>query len=236
MVRIAAAVIALAASVVGLAAHGSEEIAVRALEYGAASYVPKSQLAHKLRETVSSVLAMARADRSLGRLMDSLTESQSRFELPSDPALFPPLVDYLQHRVTVLKSWDEVERVRIGVAVEEALRNAFYHGNLELSYEQLESDSGPDLVARRLAEPPYRDRKIDVLADFSRLQLRIVISDEGRGYDYRGVASSDKSQLLAGDAGRGLLLMRSFMDEVTYNDRGNEVTLVKRAPAQLPES
>ena len=31
--------------------------------------------------------------------------------------------------------------------------------------------------------------------------------------------------------GRGLVLMRAFMDEVKFNDRGNEVTMIKRREA-----
>ena len=34
--------------------------------------------------------------------------------------------------------------------------------------------------------------------------------------------------------GRGLLLMRTFLDEVRYNERGNEVTLIKRATRVAP--
>ena len=42
--------------------------------------------------------------------------------------------------------------------------------------------------------------------------------------------------LLAGEHGRGLVLMRAFMDEVTYNDAGNEVTMVKRRPPDVASS
>lgn len=51
-----------------ITAHGSEELAIRALEQGAASYVPKSQLSDKLLESVQRVLALARSDRSYQRL------------------------------------------------------------------------------------------------------------------------------------------------------------------------
>ena len=49
--------------VILMTAHGSEDVAVQALERGAASYVPKVNLARDLADTVASVLAVARADR-----------------------------------------------------------------------------------------------------------------------------------------------------------------------------
>lgn len=218
--------------VVLMTAHGSEEIAVGALECGAASYVAKGRLAQKLRETVSGVLAISRSDHSLIQLEESLQEFRVRLKLPNDSRLFPTLVDYLQQRVTVLKGWDEVDRVRIGIAIEEAVRNAHFHGNLELSQEQLESDSAHDLVAQRLTTPTYAERTIGVLADFSQTELRIVVTDNGKGFDHHGITEAAKSNLLTSDSGRGFVLMRTFMDEVSFNDAGNEVTLVKRAASK----
>jgi anti-sigma regulatory factor (Ser/Thr protein kinase) len=58
--------------------------------------------------------------------------------------------------------------------------------------------------------------------------LRIVVRDEGSGFDVVPVADSDDPAALAREGGRGLVLMRTFMDEVTYNDTGNEVAMVKR--------
>src|SRR5579863_3447444 len=56
--------------VILMTAHGSEEIAVQALRSGAASYVPKKNLAHDLVETVERVLAVSRAGRNHHRLWE----------------------------------------------------------------------------------------------------------------------------------------------------------------------
>src|SRR5689334_16667921 len=53
-----------AVPVILMTAHGSEEIAVAALQKGAASYVPKRNLAHDLAETIANVLQVARAGRN----------------------------------------------------------------------------------------------------------------------------------------------------------------------------
>src|SRR5439155_15236894 len=61
--------------VILMTAHGSEDVAVKALQLGAASYVPKRDLAKDLRETVASVLEASQAKRGHHRLMGYLTHA-----------------------------------------------------------------------------------------------------------------------------------------------------------------
>src|SRR5262249_19640266 len=56
--------------VVLMTAHGSEDIAIQALQKGAASYVPKKSLARDLPETLEQVLTAAKADRYQQRLLE----------------------------------------------------------------------------------------------------------------------------------------------------------------------
>jgi anti-sigma regulatory factor (Ser/Thr protein kinase) len=56
-----------------------------------------------------------------------------------------------------------------------------------------------------------------------------VVRDEGSGFDHASHIYS-RQQAFLGDHDRGLTLMRTFMDGVTFNEAGNEVTLIKRRP------
>jgi len=229
--------------VVLITAHGSEEIAVAALERGAASYVPKSQLATRLLVTVEQVLAMVRAERSQTELLKYLTATEFSFSLVNDPELVAPLVDHIQQVVTAVKLCDETGRVRVGVALEEALLNALYHGNLELKSEELgeyrsrllEADIDP--VEERRALEPYASRRIHVRGRITDREASIVIQDEGPGFDISTVPDPQVPENLEKENGRGLLLIQSFMDEVRFNDRGNEITMVKwrEVPLQVDE-
>ena len=55
-----------------------------------------------------------------------------------------------------------------------------------------------------------------------------MIRDEGGGFDVSSVPDPEAPGALEGEKGRGLSLMRTFMDDVTFNDAGNEVTMIKR--------
>ncbi len=224
--------------VVLMTGKGSEQIAAEVLKQGASSYVPKSRLAEDLRDTVDHLLTAAREDRYHSRLMHYLDKSDSVFILRNDLAQIRLLAGYLQQLLRCLPLGDQAERLRVGVAVEEALNNAYYHGNLEVGGTITEVDRKKyrELAQTRSVTQPYCDRRIYVRAEISREKATFVIRDEGPGFDF--------AQLLdAGDIieqeqfrGRGIVLMRTIMDDVIYNASGNEVTLVKHKVAENLEN
>jgi DNA-binding response OmpR family regulator len=216
--------------VIIMTSRGSEETAVRALRQGAASYVPKSMLARDLLETVRSVLAVSSRNRAHKRLMGCMTESHYSFVLANDCSLFHPLTTYLQEGISHMGLCGDVDLTRVGVALEEALANAFLHGNLEIDSE-LRGKDGEEyqaLIQRRISQLPYRDRRIYVRAELSPDEAVFVVADEGSGFDYSAVPDPTEPANLEKASGRGILLMRTFMDDLVFNETGNTVTLVKR--------
>lgn len=216
--------------VVLMTAQGSEDIAVQALQRGAASYLPKSRLAFELLETIDSVLAVARADRDQGKLADCLAESQWDFVLNNDTELLCPLVDLARQDLVRMGLCDDTVRTRLGIALHEALINAIDHGNLELSSELRERDdvAYQGLATERRQQMPYKDRKVHVQVRISRDEARYVVRDEGPGFDPSGLPDPTDPANLEKICGRGLLLIRTFMDEVQHNATGNEITMIKR--------
>jgi CheY-like chemotaxis protein/anti-sigma regulatory factor (Ser/Thr protein kinase) len=216
--------------VILMTAYGSEEVAVRALKAGAASYVPKSRMARDLLRTVESVLAAAGAQRSNARLMECLARNDCTFELENDAALLSSLADHLHQHVTRLGLCDETGRIRLTIALEEALANALYHGNLELSSELRRRDADAFLAAaeERRRQMPYRERTIRVTASVSRTEAVYVVRDEGPGFDPAQVPDPTDPANIEQSTGRGLLLIRAFMDDVMHNPSGNEITMIKR--------
>jgi CheY-like chemotaxis protein/anti-sigma regulatory factor (Ser/Thr protein kinase) len=222
--------------VILMTSRGSEEIAVQALQQGAASYVPKRLLAKRLTETIQRVLAIASRLRCHAQLLGCMSRIQCTFELANDHTLMEALVAYLQDSLVQMGLCDPTECTRIGIALEEALVNAMHHGNLEVSSDPRgECDEAYyALVARRRQESPYQDRRVFVEANLSRDEAVFVVRDEGPGFDLAKLPDPDDPAGLERVGGRGMLLMQAFMDEVTYNDRGNAVMLVKRRKTADP--
>jgi CheY-like chemotaxis protein len=217
--------------VIVMTAHGSEELAVRALQSGAASYVPKRELSRDLLEVVETVIDTAHGKRDQHRLMTSLEQTESRFVLENDPSLIPPLVAYLKQNVFRMSGSDETGLIQTTMALREALLNAMEHGNLQLDSSLRENDehSYHELARQRRREAPYCDRRVYVQARETRTEAVYVIRDEGPGFDTSRLPDPTDPANLEKRSGRGLLLMRAFMSEVRHNERGNEVTLIRRA-------
>ena len=121
--------------VVLLTAHGSEEVAVKALRSGAASYVPKKNLDRDLYRTLENVLAHCRTAKSDDQISACLTATQSEFVLGNEADWIGPLVGRLQRELLRLQLFDDSTQMRIGMAVREALANGVEHGNLEAGSE-----------------------------------------------------------------------------------------------------
>src|SRR5579883_328594 len=211
--------------------NGSEEIAMEALKAGAASYVPKRALARDLVPTIEQVLSVAQVDRRQQRLLGSFTSVENRLALENDPSLVPALVAYLQSQVTQLGVCELSERTRIGVALEEALLNGLYHGNLELSSDLRQDGSGEfeRRAQQRRHLSPYSERRLHVYARVTPAEATFVIRDEGPGFDPSKLPDPTDPANLEKASGRGLLLIQAFMDSVSHNSTGNEITLVKKA-------
>jgi CheY-like chemotaxis protein/anti-sigma regulatory factor (Ser/Thr protein kinase) len=216
--------------VILMTAHGSDEIAAQALKRGAASYVPKAKLAEDLADTIESVLSVANAQRDQHRLLECLTQTESHFVLDNDATLIPPLVGHLEAGLTRMKLSDETGLIQIAIALREAIINAMEHGNLEADSALRERDGGTysKLLEERRRQEPYKDRRVHVMSRESRDEAMYVVRDEGPGFDPSILPDPTDPGNLEKVSGRGLLLIRTFMDEIHHGDNGRELTMIKR--------
>ena len=100
--------------------------------------------------------------------------------------------------------YDETATFAVKLALEESLNNAIKHGNR--------------LDPRKMVEVHY-----DVNAE----RVRITVADQGNGFDPSGVPDPTTDENLEKPCGRGLLLMRAYMDEVSFSECGRQVRMTK---------
>ncbi|MEX2672402.1 MAG: ATP-binding protein [Phycisphaeraceae bacterium] len=101
----------------------------------------------------------------------------------------------------------------IKLALEEALANAIKHGN---------------------ASDPAKQVQVTYQVDPAR--VRIEVCDEGPGFDPEDVPDPTLDENLEKPFGRGVMLMRTYMTEVSYNASGNCVILVKARSSEQASS
>ena len=121
--------------------------------------------------------------------------------IPSDPAEARRVQDQIEQLLQDRRT-DDHDLFSIKLALEEALVNAIKHGN-------------------RL------DRSRRVRISYRLLPDRFVIriTDEGPGFDPADVPDPTAVENLARPCGRGLMLMRPYMTDLGFHERGNCVTM-----------
>jgi len=127
------------------------------------------------------------------------------FELPSALSLMHIVLEYLLKRVEKLGVC-KPEQSNLFVALDEAFVNAVKHGN--------------KFDAKKL---------VRITGEVSKQEARFTIEDEGEGFDVNNIPDPLDPENLFKTSGRGVLFIYNIMDEVKYNDRGNRLTMVKKA-------
>lgn len=101
----------------------------------------------------------------------------------------------------------------VHLALAEALVNAVKHGN----------QNDPD-------------KTVNVEFTIDQDNMVIQIEDQGTGFVPEDLPDPTAPENVGEPNGRGVMLMRAYMTEVHFNDRGNRVTLIKRWDCQRPHS
>ncbi|MFG0331682.1 MAG: ATP-binding protein [Phycisphaerales bacterium] len=117
-------------------------------------------------------------------------------------------IDRLRDEITARcleEGFDQAATFAIRLAFEEAVSNAFRHG----------AGDDPDAIVR-------------ITWEVSDGRVFLRVDDQGPGFDPDAVPDPTLDENLERLSGRGLLLMRAYMTEVSFNDTGNAITLVRR--------
>jgi serine/threonine-protein kinase RsbW len=113
-------------------------------------------------------------------------------------------------RVAEAAGFGEDDCYRIGMSVREGVINAFHYGNQERP-----------------------DKKIHLAVDLTEEKMIIHVLDEGKGFDLASVPNPLAEENLLSTSGRGIFLMRSFMDEFDVHKGrtgGAEIVMSKKLP------
>ena len=107
--------------------------------------------------------------------------------------------------------FDEDTRSGISMAVREGMINAVLHGN---HYDAA--------------------KRVNLTFEQTGQEMIVTIADEGTGFVPDEVPNPLAPENLLKDSGRGIFLMRAFMDDVKFRklEPGTEITLIKRVPGQ----
>ncbi len=189
--------------VVVLTSDANVDTAIEALNLGANNFLHKPPNS----EEILSVMWRATKQREIfleNVELNPFTERTIHIEIPSQLKF----IKGIAHNIIAdakLMGYDENElRDKVPVTVDEAVTNAIKHGN---KFQE--------------------DKKvyIDIHIDIDR--IKIIVADEGPGFNVKAVPDPTDPTNFLKPSGRGILFMSIGMDEVRYNEKGNILTLIK---------
>lgn len=177
---------------------------IKAFKLSAANFRRDDFQENELRDLVATVLDYKIRFVDTEEIIRDMRES-IEFELPSAISLMHIVLEYLMKRAEKLGVC-KPDQSNLFVALDEAFVNAVKHGN--------------KFDAKKL---------IRIAAEVSKAEARFTIEDEGDGFDVKNIPDPLDPENLFKTSGRGVLFIYNIMDEVQYNDRGNRLTMVKKA-------
>jgi len=205
-------------------------VALECVRKGATNHFPRALLDFEPQAVLETLRSLAVESRRRRTAMRSLSNQYFEFNIDNNRADVPAIASRLTNAVVETGLSDRSAATRVGVAIEEAMHNAIIHGNLEVSSELRQFDEAAycRAIELRRGQSPYSARRVKVTARISATEAVFVVQDEGPGFDVSQVPDPTDPRNLFRVGGRGILLMRSFMNAVHFTNGGRRVTLVKR--------
>ena len=204
---------------------------IPAIRAGAVDFFQKPFQVGGLLAGVDRAFQQIAARHARRALQSYSLREERRLRIPNDLGLIPhviaELTRNLDHEAGLTP--DEVEGVR--AALHEMTVNAIEHGNLGITFEEksrlMETPRAWwEEIQRRGRDSRLADRRATLTFENTPEAVVCHVADEGEGFNHADVP--DPTEFPTRLHGRGILIARIHMDEVTYNAKGNAVRLVKR--------
>jgi len=216
--------------VVMLTSYNSEQYVVDAMKLGANNYLKKPILK-------DTFLAFLRKYQNIIEMSD-LDRKVSSFQLnhnfsllfPTNFDIIPSIVNLLVSETDGVLSNEKQLDIRLGLS--ELLLNSVEHGNLGISFfeksDAILNDTLTFLYNERLAIPELNQRMVEVRFSYKNDQCEWLISDQGKGFDFKAIPDPSSEEGLLRLHGRGIFICKFQFDDMEYLGCGNQVRVIKK--------
>ena len=214
--------------VIMMTGYAELPMSIEALRLDAFDFLVKPFEFQSLEITLSKLASRQVSQQEL-REMFPLSNGHLQMAIPSRSEFIPSALSCFQEMLTSLCRVYHLNYQKLRLCLHEASTNAIIHGNLEMdsSLKEHSFEAFDTLLKERQSSPEFFQRQVTVLCRFSAERIEFEIADEGAGFDPSQLPDFEDPMRLKMISGRGLLLIQSFMDAVTWNASGNRITMVK---------
>lgn len=120
---------------------------------------------------------------------------------------------------------------RISLSLHEMVTNSIEHGNCEIGFDKkteiiLKNKSMAEMVREITKDPKFANRKVKITYDIGPDKAIFTIEDEGKGFQISDLPDPTGGDNIFAVHGRGIMMTKSFADEMNFNEKGNQVTMI----------
>ena len=214
--------------VVIMTRHGDLENSVQALRLSAFDFLLKPFKFQQLKTIIEKLESLQNPAEKLKDLLPFYEETL-QFSIPSRLKCVETAIERIQFIFSSIFKIQRLNSTQIAMCLGEAINNATIHGNLEVPSALKEEswDTFHKMVETREKMPQFGTRRIRVTCHLTPQFFSVEVEDEGSGFDTSSLPDPRNPENLLAASGRGLFLIRIYMDQVTWNAKGNRIRMVK---------
>ncbi|CRF34913.1 response regulator [Brachyspira suanatina] len=140
-----------------------------------------------------------------------------------------PLIENLSAEVKKYIPNNEMDL--FSAALYEVIMNAIEHGNLNILYETKKNWLKKNIYHKKLKEllktEKAKNTHVEITLQIEDDNIIIAVKDQGLGFKPKQEAKKINNDGFARESGRGIMMIKSYFDEVKFNKKGNVITLIK---------
>jgi anti-sigma regulatory factor (Ser/Thr protein kinase)/ActR/RegA family two-component response regulator len=176
---------------------------IKALYAGAHHFIREPFELKEVVDTIEKLLCYPKEKILMQKLLPFIDE-QTEFNIPSDFSFMGAVVQYTCELV-VRFDIVEPDNIHLKIALLEAITNAIEHGN--------------KFSAKKT---------VRIQVKVNQEQATFTVKDQGPGFDYRNLPDPTKPENITKVRGRGVFMIYRIMDSVHFNEKGNEISMIKK--------
>lgn len=228
--------------VIILTGYGTMEDAISAIRLGAKSFIKKPFDINEVISLIENIFTVHQEAADVQEIVPFVRSQSFTIRVPTNYVYLSKVINYVFASVRDCWEMEGGQLNDIKVALYEALLNAFEHGNLQVDKRVKESSLilGHSIYRKylleQMAEEENKKKAITVFVSIDPLRAEVRVLDEGSGFDHSSITEHLDPESFMKTYGRGLFLIKSLMDEVSFNERGNMVAFLKYRPRATEDS
>ena len=216
-------------SVIIIAGQHDTDGILSALNIGAFGFLTKPFTVAAVHAIYHRLLQMSEGIQCDDYCLENIVSESQTLEIGNNFESYFGIVSFITQHLPFYNLATKGELTIMRMMLAEALENAIFYGNLELSQELKRShfDQFLQEAEKRRQMEDYKYRRVHIDYELSSNSAMYVFRDDGKGFDHRYIPDPKTAEGIFQSNYSGLIAIRHFMDEVFWNERGNQITMIR---------